>query len=332
MTRAGAGDPAPTRSPEAGPVPAPPPVDAAQVPAEPGSPAGTPAGTSDWARQALAFTRRRFLLLVAAVAPGVLGAGFLWPRDAASDDGPAPGAGATPGPGTTPAGNPAPAGATDWAFGVDTTACIGCGRCVAACKAENGVPAEPAYHRTWVERHAVAADGTIYVDSPDGGIAGFPADSTAPLLGDRQVVESRFVPRLCMQCENPPCVSVCPVGATYRTADGVVLVDQQRCIGCGYCVVACPYGARYLVPDGATTPTGNAGVADKCTWCYHRITAGRDPACVEVCPVGARIFGDLADPESPIQAIVHAAGAGVLRPELGTLPRVFYVGLDAEVG
>jgi Fe-S-cluster-containing dehydrogenase component len=135
-----------------------------------------------------------------------------------------------------------------------------------------------------------------------------------------------------MQCENPPCVGVCPVGATYRTADGIVLVDQERCIGCGYCVVACPYGARYLVPDGERTPTGNPGVADKCTWCYHRITAGREPACVEVCPVNARIFGDLNDPKSPIQAVLQAPGAGVLRPELGTLPRVFYVGLDAEVG
>jgi len=292
-----------------------------------------PAVEAGWAARALDLTRRRFLLLVAAVAPGVLTAGYLWPRDdVAAAPGPSDGPAATP-PGGTPAPGPAATGAaTSWAFGVDTNACIGCGTCVAACKAENGVPALPAYHRTWVERHSLAADGTVVVDSPEGGIAGFPPAPESAGAAGLDIVESRFVPRLCMQCENPPCVAVCPVGATYRTADGVVLVDQERCIGCGYCVVACPYGARYLVPDGEDTPTGNPGVADKCTWCYHRITAGAQPACVEVCPVGARVFGDVNDPSSPIQAILRNPGAGVLRPDLGTLPRVFYVGLDTEVG
>ena len=270
-----------------------------------------------WTRRAVDITRRRFLLLLAAVAPGVLGAGFLWPRDAAST-----------GPGSSPdAGFP-----HAWAFGIDTTACIGCGRCVGACKAENGVPEAPEYNRTWVERHSVAADGTVYVDSPYGGIHGFPPLSIAPAAEGQDIVRSSFVPRLCMQCENPPCVTVCPVGATYRTAEGIVLVDQERCIGCGYCVVACPYGARYLVPDGERSPRGIPGVADKCTWCYHRISAGREPACVEVCPVKARIFGDLNDSQSPIQAVVATPGVGLLHPELGTRPRVFYVGLDSEVG
>lgn len=296
-------------------------------------PAVAPPPGTDWGHEALEFTRRRFLLLSAAVAPGLLCAGYLWPRDeTAPAPGASPGPDASSGPDASPAPGSPPQGLPSWAFGVDTNACIGCGRCVVACKLENGVPAEPDYHRTWVERHSTSADGTIYVDSPHGGIDGFPIDSTAPGAADKDIVASRFVPRLCMQCENPPCVSVCPVGATYRTADGIVLVDQERCIGCGYCVVACPYGARYLVPDGERTPTGNPGVADKCTWCYHRITAGQEPACVEVCPVNARIFGDLNDAQSPIQAVLRAPGAGVLRPELGTLPRVFYVGLDAEVG
>jgi Fe-S-cluster-containing dehydrogenase component len=288
----------------------------------------------EWGRRAVTFTRRRFLLLLAAIAPGTLTAGFLWPRDAASavpeqpgQPGTPGGAGATPDPGTTDPGT-----AHQWAFGIDTTACIGCGRCVGACKAENGVPEAAEYNRTWVERHSVGIDGTVYVDAPEGGINGFPASSTAAAAADQTIVASAFVPRLCMQCENPPCVSVCPVGATYRTPEGIVLVDQSRCIGCGYCVVACPYGARYLVPEGGRSPTGNAGVADKCTWCYHRITAGRDPACVEVCPVQARVFGDLADPDSPIQSIVKAPGVGLLHPELGTRPRVFYVGIDSEVG
>ena len=144
--------------------------------------------------------------------------------------------------------------------------------------------------------------------------------------------QSFFVPRLCMQCDNAPCVSVCPVGATYKTPDGVVLVDQDRCIGCGYCVVACPYGARYLVPSGPDLPNGNAGVADKCTWCYQRLAKGQLPACVEECPTQARLFGDLNDPDSPVSVVLRTKRTEVMKPELGTRPRVFYVGLQAERG
>jgi Fe-S-cluster-containing dehydrogenase component len=279
----------------------------------------SPPTLADLTRRAVAFSRRRFLALLALVAPGALAAGFWWPRDL-------PTARAGGGSSEPPAAPP------NWAFGVDTTTCIGCGRCVEACKLENGVPFNPECNRTWVERHAVAADGTVYVDSPHAGIDGFPTLSTAPGAATADIRDSFFMPRLCMQCENPPCVGVCPVGATYRTAEGVVLVDQDRCVGCGYCVVACPYGARYLIPAGETSPMGSAGVADKCTWCYHRITNGRQPACVEVCPAGARVFGDLDDPDSPIQAVVREPGVSLLRPDLGTEPRVFYVGLEREVG
>jgi tetrathionate reductase subunit B len=220
--------------------------------------------------------------------------------------------------------------AHSWGFLVDTRTCIGCGQCVVACKLENGVPFDEEHTRTWVERHLVAGDGTVSVDSPDAGIHGFPASVAVAGVTQSAATATQFVPRLCMQCETSPCTVVCPVGATFRTADGVILVDEERCIGCGYCVVACPYGARYIVPAGERTPTGVAGVADKCTFCYHRITRGRDPACVEICPVGARKFGDLADPTSEVSTILRDAPTRVLRPELGTRPRVHYLGLLGE--
>ena len=131
-----------------------------------------------------------------------------------------------------------------------------------------------------------------------------------------------------MQCANSPCTGVCPVGATYKTPDGVILVDARRCIGCGYCVVACPYGARYLTPAGEHSPTGTGGVADKCTWCYHRISRGQKPACVEVCPVGARRFGEASDPE--MQALVAELQPQQLHPEFGTEPVVLYAGPSVE--
>jgi len=242
-----------------------------------------------------------------------------------------------PGEGTVVAAEEAPAGVTydpslhDWAFACDTTKCIGCGLCVEACKLENDVPLEPEFNRTWIERHMVATDGTVYIDSPHGGIDGFPPESTAEGADDAEARRTFFVPRLCMQCNDSPCTTVCPVSATYRTEDGVILVDAERCIGCGYCVVSCPYGARYMVPAAAETPTGTPGVADKCTWCYHRITKGEDPACVEVCPTGTRIFGDLNDPQSPVSVLLREEITTVMRPEVGTEPQVFYVGLQGEV-
>src|SRR3974377_326231 len=129
-----------------------------------------------------------------------------------------------------------------------------------------------------------------------------------------------------MQCAAPPCTAVCPVSATYRTQDGIILVDARRCIGCGYCVVACPYGARYITPADEDTPANTPGVADKCTWCYHRISRGQRPACVEICPVGARRFGDANEPNSTIVSDALAAGAKPLHPEYGTQPRVLYSG------
>jgi Fe-S-cluster-containing dehydrogenase component len=216
-----------------------------------------------------------------------------------------------------------------WTFVVDTASCIGI-VCVVACKEENNVTEEAAYTRTWVERHVVAADGTIYVDSPEAGMHGFPPESTAPGASGQEITASYFEPRLCMQCESSPCTRVCPVGATYRTEDGVILVDARRCIGCGYCVVACPYGARYLTPAGGDNPNDMPGIADKCTWCYHRISRGGKPACVEVCPVGARQFGDATDPDSEIATLVRERNPQMLNPEYGTRPRVLYLGPSIE--
>jgi Fe-S-cluster-containing dehydrogenase component len=217
-----------------------------------------------------------------------------------------------------------------WGFVVDTNSCIGCGLCVVACKVENNVPKDPEYSRTWVERHTKTADGIVHVDSPEGGIGGYEHSATPVLVAGSMVTDVRFVPHLCMQCEDAPCVGVCPVGATYHTPDGVVLIDEDRCIGCGYCIVACPYGARYIVPAGGDMPRGVPGVADKCTFCYHRITTGGRPACVEACPVGARTFGDLNDPTSSVSVTLRDEPTMVLQGALGTKPRVFYVGLEGE--
>jgi Fe-S-cluster-containing dehydrogenase component len=256
--------------------------------------------------------------------PAVCGAGLL--------------AGAvTPSGGAVLAAEAAPDGATydpsahDWAFVVDTTTCIGCGRCVEACKLENHVPADPELNRTWVELHVLAESWTVTVSSPAGGANGASAQETLTAAPEATVRNAYFVPRLCMQCENPPCTWVCPVSATFRTVDGIILVDEKRCIGCGYCVLACPYGARYMVPSGDTTPKGVAGVADKCTFCYHRITRGLLPACAEVCPVNARIFGDRKDPTSAVSVAIDQKRVRAIKPALGTRPRVFYTGLEGEV-
>jgi tetrathionate reductase subunit B len=230
-------------------------------------------------------------------------------------------------------------GKPQWAFVVDATKCIGCGKCVVACKRENRVPLLPECNRTWVERWRIKADGEWLVDSPNAGMDGFVdiedpsglGDHGSVEGGDESIVGGFFVPKLCNQCDSPPCVQVCPVSATYKTEDGVILVNQEWCIGCRYCIQACPYGARYIVPDGEVTPTGQVHVADKCTWCYHRIRKGKLPACVEVCPVGARVFGDVSDPDSPVSEILREQQVKILKPELGTKPKVFYIGLGEGV-
>ena len=216
-----------------------------------------------------------------------------------------------------------------WAFGVDANKCIGCLRCVEACKTENDVPLTAHHFRTWVERYVyLEGESRPHVDSQADPVNIAASGSEreyrfANRYKDAKVEKAFFVPKLCNQCEHPPCVQVCPVGATYKAKDGVVLIDHDYCIGCRYCVQACPYGARFFNEE--------KGVTDKCTWCYHRITKGLQPACVEVCPVGARVFGDRNDKQSPISLFIRNNRVHVLKPETGNAPNVFYVGLDKEV-
>lgn len=199
-----------------------------------------------------------------------------------------------------------------WGMILDITKCIGCRRCLEACKRENGVPPDPELNRTWLERYETTADGSLPVEF-------ISRTDIDPELNMDAIQEGFFVPKLCNQCANPPCVSVCPVNATFKTPDGVILVDQNRCIGCKYCIVACPYGARYLHPE--------TKVVDKCTFCYHRITQGLLPACVQACPTGARTFANLKNRENPVTQSFLLEALQVLKPSLGTKPRVYYKGL-----
>ena len=216
-----------------------------------------------------------------------------------------------------------------WAFGVDATKCIGCLRCVEACKTENDVPGDAHHFNTWIERYVYLEGETkARIDSHHApvNIAASGSEKEfrfANRYQDAKVEKAFFVPKLCNQCTHPACVQVCPTGATYKSKDGVVLIDDKYCIGCQYCVQACPYGARYFNPT--------KGVTQKCYWCYHRITKGLRPACVEACPVGARIFGDRNDKQSPISLFIRNNRVQVLRPESGNEPNVFYVGIDKEV-
>ncbi|MGV8892004.1 MAG: sulfate reduction electron transfer complex DsrMKJOP subunit DsrO [Burkholderiaceae bacterium] len=178
-----------------------------------------------------------------------------------------------------------------WAMVVDVQKCIGCQACTVSCIMENAVPENS--FRTVTSTYEVH---------------------------EGQHTGTYMLPRLCNHCENPPCIPVCPVGATFQRKDGIVVVDGDRCVGCAYCVQACPYDARFINHD--------TGKADKCTFCAHRVDAGLLPACVETCVGGARIFGDLNDPKSTVRQLVDQNKIKVLKPEMGTQPHVFYLGLD----
>jgi Fe-S-cluster-containing dehydrogenase component len=204
-----------------------------------------------------------------------------------------------------------------FAYVINIANCIGCGNCVRACKRENAVP--NAVFRTWVERYVVTDEG-VYVESPKGALEGFEAVNEK--IRDT-ATKSFTVPKMCNHCDDPPCVQVCPVGATFKTEEGFVLVDPKHCLGCAYCVQACPYGARFINPV--------AHKSDKCDWCYHRVKAGKLPACVTVCPNKARLFGDLNDPESEVSEIFAEDQWMVLKPHMHTDPTCFYIGLPREV-
>ena len=208
-----------------------------------------------------------------------------------------------------------------YGFLVDTTKCIGCGSCVRADKAENDVP--DGFFRTWVERYTFYENGEVFIDSPNGAYDGFGKAENKTTHEGQKAVRGYFVPKLCNHCIETPCIQVCPVGASFKTDEGVVLINQDVCVGCAYCVQACPFGTRYIDP--------RTGVADKCTWCYHRVTKGLNPACVEICPTHARIFGNISDPDTEISQILRTHRVQVLKSYLGTNPKTRYIGLDSEV-
>ena len=175
---------------------------------------------------------------------------------------------------------------------VDVSLCIGCHACVNACKFENEL--EIKQFNTWIETWDA---------------------------GEYPNVVRANVPHLCNHCDDAPCLAVCPTGATYRNDDGLILVDQEKCIGCKYCMAACPYGARYAIPE--------TGVVGKCTYCAHRTENGLMPACVSTCVTSARLFGDLNDPDSDIaKAIAARGGADVLYPDMGQEPTLCYFDLE----
>jgi len=219
--------------------------------------------------------------------------------------------------------------AVRWTFLVDTYKCVGCGLCVKACKLENEIPYDANVTRTWVERYVLTKDGKLFADTPKGARDGFISTKVDLGMGNFQDIKKEeikkafFVPKLCNQCDNPPCVQVCPVGATYQTRDGVVLVDRKWCIGCGYCIMGCPYGVRFFHPVYR--------VAEKCNFCYHRISKGMKSACVDACPFGARRIGNLLDPDDPVTRIIMTERVAVLKEEYGTKPQLFYLGLSREV-
>jgi tetrathionate reductase subunit B len=207
-----------------------------------------------------------------------------------------------------------------WGMLLDITKCIGCGNCVRACSTENDVP--DGYFRTWVERYHVAdltaewKTETPKVDSPKGGKEGFPPSTET---GGKNF----FVPKFCNHCVESPCTQVCPVGATFDTRDGVVLIDEKYCLGCRYCIQACPYGCRFFHPEKR--------IAQKCTLCYHRITKGLLTACSENCPTGARQLVDFKNPADPIHEFLKTHSVQVLKPQLATGAKNLYYGLDGSV-
>ena len=217
---------------------------------------------------------------------------------------------------------------TVFGYALDLSRCIGCRRCVHACVKENNLSRDPQIQ--WIK--------VLEFDNSNKKWQGL--EHSNKYYEPAKVPEKgkNYVPVQCQQCEKPPCVKVCPVQATWQEKDGIVVVDYNWCIGCRFCMAACPYGARNFnwgepnVPKEEFNPNihylGNRpqykGVVGKCTFCIQRSREGRYTACVEACPVGARKFGNLMDPNSEIRYILEHMKVFRLKEEIDTKPKFFY--------
>ncbi len=209
-------------------------------------------------------------------------------------------------------------------YALNLSACIGCRKCADACHKENNH--DRATNNSYI-RVFEMEQGSINFEH---GNATY--DHEVPADG------KYYMPVQCQQCDNPPCVKVCPVEATWKEKDGIVVVDYDWCIGCRYCEAACPYHARRFnwkkpeVPAEEINPVQAylanrmrpQGTMEKCHFCLHRTRKGRMPACLEACPTGARVFGNLLDPESEIRWVLANKRVFVLKEDVGTVPSFFY--------
>ncbi|MFQ6052967.1 MAG: sulfate reduction electron transfer complex DsrMKJOP subunit DsrO [Candidatus Bathyarchaeia archaeon] len=218
-------------------------------------------------------------------------------------------------------------GGASYGMVIDVGACVGCRQCMYACKRGNNIPDEP-IPMAWIE--VFELDMTTPVSKVHGSHLESPrtAYTRSPKEG------KWYLSVNCFHCDNPPCVKVCPVGATYKGEGGIVEMDYDKCIGCRNCMAACPYNARRfnlaepeIPPERVNpqVPVRQKGVVEKCTFCQHRVREGKQPYCVEACPVGARRFGDLNDPESPVSRLLESYTSFRLLEEMNTQPRVFYI-------
>lgn len=219
-----------------------------------------------------------------------------------------------------------PQAGVEFGYALDLSRCTGCRRCVHACVEENNQDRASELH--WIRVLEMEEKRGIDFQHADP----YYDDATVPQDGHF------YLPVACQQCRNAPCVKSCPVGATWEEDDGIVVVDYDWCIGCRCCMAACPYGARRFnwaepqVPAEDLNPNmhylGNrprpAGVVEKCTFCIQRTREGKYPACVEICPVGSRKFGNLLDPKSEIRYVLENKKVFVLKAELNTRPRFYY--------
>jgi len=215
---------------------------------------------------------------------------------------------------------------TLFGYALDLSRCVGCRRCVYACVHENNQSRDPQIQ--WIR--------VLQMEKSKG----IELTEANPYYDPPQVPEEEhfYMPVACQHCANPPCVRVCPVEATWQEPDGIVVIDYDWCLGCRCCMSACPYGARHFnwaephIPAEEVNPDmhvlGNRlrtkGVVEKCTFCIHRVRKGRYPACVEICPVGARKFGNLLDPDGELRVLMREKRVFVLKEDLNTQPKFYY--------